>query len=433
VYRASYKLAASLHASIDEIIERWFTNGRIKHAPKGCRYNSPLLAVPKKDENGKMLGVRVCIDVRLLNDHLVENDRFMIPRIPDLLAAFGGRKLFGEFDLSEAFTQFRLSDESQQYTAFMWAGQQYMFVGCPYGIKHIPSLFQRYIANLFNDMPFVFPYIDNIAFASDSWEEHETHALAIVERLNSVHLRIKPTSVNIGNAEIKLLGHLINDRGIGIDPEKLAMVRSWPRPLAGKELASMLGLGSFLRDHIRYYGDITAPLEKLKREKTIEWTPVAIEAWTAFQTAFANAPFLRFPDLNKRFCVAHDASQTGIGAVLYQPDDDDDTITSDNIVAIFSKQLNPSQQNYPVYKKELWGMVCTLRKFHSIIWGRKDVTVYTDHKPLVHLKDQPHLSVTLQQWVDLIWDYDLKVKQTWCTPRRALCSLAYVPRYLSHV
>ena len=347
IYRASYKLAASLHSAISDVIARWFAAGRIKHAPKGCPYNSPLLGVPKKDENGKMTGVRVCIDIRLLNDFLVEDDRFMIPRIPDLLAAFGGRKLFGEFDLSEAFTQFRLSEESQPYTAFMWDSQQYMFVGCPYGIKHIPSLFQRYISNLFRDMPFVFPYIDNIAFSSDSWEEHETHAIAIVERLNSVGLRIKPSSVNIGNSEIKLLGHLINQRGIGIDPEKLDMVSKWPLPLTGKALASVLGLGSFLRDHIRYYGDITAPLEKMKRDKgDLVWTPVALESWEAFKLAFANAPFLKFPDLNKRFCIAHDASQTGVGAVLYQPDDEDDTITPDNIVAIFSKQLNPSQQNY---------------------------------------------------------------------------------------
>ena len=149
VYRASYKLALSLHSAIDDIIARWFKTGRITHAPKGCRYNSPLLAVPKKDDTGRMTGVRVCIDIRLLNDNLVEDDRFMIPRIPDLLAAFGGKKLFGEFDLSEAFTQFRLSESSQPYTAFMWQSQQYMFVGCPYGIKHIPSFFQRYFSNLF--------------------------------------------------------------------------------------------------------------------------------------------------------------------------------------------------------------------------------------------------------------------------------------------
>jgi putative transposase len=106
-----------------------------------------------------MTGVRVCVDVRLLNQYLKEDDRFPLPHIPEMLAAFSGGKLFGEYDLSEAYFQFKLKEESQQYTAFTWNKQQYVFVGCPFGIKHIPSLFQRYICNLFRDMPYVFPYI----------------------------------------------------------------------------------------------------------------------------------------------------------------------------------------------------------------------------------------------------------------------------------
>ena len=177
-------------------------------------------------------------------------------------------------------------------------------------------LFQRYMAHLFRDMPFVFPYIDNIAFASSTWEEHERHALAIVHRLNSVNLKIKPSSVNLGNHEIKLLGHIINKSGIGIDPEKRDMILQWPRPLTGTELASALGLGSFLRDHIRGYADITAPLERVKRQKDIDWAsdPTLDQSWQAFKRAFSIAPILRFPDLNKRICVARDAHRRVLAA-----------------------------------------------------------------------------------------------------------------------
>ena len=96
-----------------------------------------------------MTDVRLCLDVRLLNDYIVEDDRQPLPRIPDVLAEFAGSRLFGEFDLSEAYFQFRLAEQAQEYTAFTWGGQQYVFVGSPFGIKHIPSFFQRYIANLF--------------------------------------------------------------------------------------------------------------------------------------------------------------------------------------------------------------------------------------------------------------------------------------------
>jgi hypothetical protein len=122
------------------------------------------------------------------------------------------------------------------------------------------------------------------------------------------------------------------------------------------------------------------------------------------------APFLSFPNFNKRFVLATDASQTGVGGVLYQPDDEDNTMTKDNIIAIVSKQLNESQRRYPVYKKELWAVVYCLRKLHTYLHGRRDVTVLTDHKPLIHILKQQTLSAALQQWLDVVLDYDLTIK-----------------------
>lgn len=409
IYRPQYKIASALEPAVHEIIDRWLKTGKIKLAPR-TGFNSPLLAVPKKDDKGKMTGVRLCLDIRALNQHLVEKDNFQLPRINDMLAAFGGNALFGEYDLSEAYFQFRLSEESQRYTAFTWDGKQYVFVGCPFGIKHIPSLFQRFIANLFHDMPFVFAYIDNIAFASKDWEEHYEHARMIVERLNSVRLRIKPSSYNLGNTRINLLGHRISAKGIELDPEKVEMIEKWELPQTGERLQSALGLGAYLRDNIRHYADIAAPLEAVKKEKEIPWDDKLKRHWQLWKRAFASAPIISFPDFNKRFVLATDASQTGIGGILYQPDDDSDTITKDNIIAITSKQLNGSQRNYPVYKKELWAVVYCLRKFHSFLWGRKNVTVLTDHKPLIHILQQRQMTVALQQWIDVILDYDLSIK-----------------------
>lgn len=410
IYTPQYHISQSLEAAVDECLKRWYDQGRIAYAPSGCKFNSPLLAVLKKDDHGKMTGVRVCIDIRKLNKYLIEDDKFQIPHIPDMLRTLAGGRIFGEFDLSEAYFQFRVADKSQVYTAFTWKKQQYVFVGCPYGIKHIPSLFQRFIAQLFKDMPFVFTYIDNICFSSRNWKEHMEHAAAIIERLNSVNLRIKPSSVNIGNYQIRLLGHILTPSGIGIDPEKQQIMMQWPRPETGSELASFLGLGTFLRDHIRHYADLTAPLEKVKKMKEIVWSDELNQSWLAIRRAFATAPFLQFPDFTKRFAIATDASQTGIGGVLYQPDDDEDTITKDNIVAIVSKQLNESQRRYPVYKKELWAVIYCLRKFHTFVHGRRDVHVMTDHKPLIHILKQQTLSTALQQWLDVLLDYDLTIK-----------------------
>ena len=410
IFTKQYRTIHSLHDAIDAVVKRWYATGKTKLAPKNCKFNTPIIPVPKKDETGKMTKARVCGDLRKLNLYVVEDDKFQLPFIPDVLAAFAGGQLFGEYDLSEAYFQFRLADESQQYTAFTWDNIQYVFVGCPFGIKHLPSVFQRFMCNLFKDMPFVMPYIDNIGFASKSWDEHYQHAYAIMERLNSVNLRVNPSSYNLGNTRMRVLGHVISAQGVALDPEKTEMIHAWPLPLDGSSMASVLGLGAFLRDHIRHYADITAPLEPLKKQKVIEWNDNLKRHWDLFKRAFANAPILSFPNFDNKFVMAHDASQTGVGGVLYQPNDADNTITAHNIIAICSKQLNGTQRNYPVYKKELFGMIYCLRKFHQFIYGHRDVLALTDHKPLIHILSQRTMTVALQQWVDVLLDYDLTVQ-----------------------
>jgi len=410
IFRRQYKMPEALMDATREVILRWLLETKIIKAPKGCKFNTPLLVVPKYDKDGKIVGIRICTDVRQLNKYLIEDDRFEIPRIPDILSAFKGAKLFGEFDLKEAYNQFKIDEKGRELTAFTFENEQYMFQGCPYGIKHIPSHFQRFITHLFIDMPYVYPYIDNIVFASKNWADHELHAKAIIERLTSVDLTIKPASVNLGNTEIRILGHVIDQNGIRIDPEKKRIILEWPKPKTGAELASFLGLGTYLRDHVRHYADITAYLETAKKQKVIEWNDLLNDQWKLVKRAFSNAPYLKFPDFNNRFAFATDASNTGIGGILYQPDDDDGTITPYNIVSICSKKLTETQQRYPVYKKELWGIIYCLRKFHTYIWGRPDTIIYTDHKPLIHMFSQTNLSAALQQWLDVILDYNIEVR-----------------------
>ena len=62
---------------------------------------NPVLVVPKKDEFGKLTKIRVCIDPRLLNDHMSTDDHFELPNVTELLNHFANKKLFGEIDLFE--------------------------------------------------------------------------------------------------------------------------------------------------------------------------------------------------------------------------------------------------------------------------------------------------------------------------------------------
>ena len=398
------------YAATDEVMERWKREGKIEPAPVGCKYNNPITVVLKKDEFGKLTGVRPCLDPRKLNSALITGDKFQLPHIRDQLANFAGNAIFGEIDLQEAYLQFTLHPDSRPYTAFTWRGKQWMFVGCPFGLNLLPSFFQRIMSSIFSDLPFTFPYLDNLPFGSASWDDHRTHLLILLDRCTKANLKIKPTSIKFGHGSLKCLGHVLSKSGISIDPSKLDILKDWVPPTTGAGLMSFLGFVTFLRQHVRHFADLTAPLEAVKFSKVITWTPLMLEHFELTKQALSRAPFLKFPDFNVPFCVATDASNTGVGGVLYQPSPaDNGEITAENIVAICSKKLSSSQMNYAAYKKEFYGIVYCLKQFHCYLWGRTDTVIYTDHKPLTYIMQGAEPCEAIRRWLDTILEYRFTV------------------------
>lgn len=405
-----YPIKKALEPFVTAQVEKWKAAGKIKEAPAGCRYNSPLLAVPKRDDATRLLTmVRVCLDLRWVNSCCKNTDTHTIPHVAEVLENLAGCTLFGEFDLSDAYMQFLLDEYSQQFTAFTWQGVQYVFVGAIYGLAPLPAFFQRIMSQLFSGVHFVRPYLDNLPFGSADWDEHIEHALFIINRLTEANLKIKASAAKIGFTAMNCLGRVITRDGYMLDPKKQRDVQDIPFPTNGKAVMSFLGVVGYLREHIRHFAELAAPFEKLKGQSVITETPELRKHFELLKHAVLNAPLIRFPQPDKPLVLATDASNTGVGGVLYQPDEPGGPITANNIVYIVSKSLTASQRRYPAFKKELWAIVCCLRKMHVLLWGRP-FHVLTDHRPLTYLFSASKVSFVVEQWLDVIQDYSFTIE-----------------------
>jgi len=105
------------------------------------------------------------------------------------------------------------------------------------------------------------------------------------------------------------------------------------------------------------------------------------------------------------FYIMMDASGVGIGTVIYQlPNGDESKI---NFISFQVRALHKSEWNYPVYKKELLGIVFALNRFHQYIWGHR-FTLYTDHHPLTYIHEQKELPQIITNWKEMIFNYDFE-------------------------
>ncbi len=182
--RRQYNTPQAKHQAIKEQIQDWLHRKKIRIAPGGSNnynINNPLLAVPKVSGGQTIEGqYRICIDPRILNSWLKTDDKFDIPLIRKALEKFSKKRIFGELDLTEAFLQFPLDEESYKLLSFTWENIQYQFICMPFGVKFMTSYCHRIISEIFSNLEFVDPYVDNLPFAAESWEEHRKQLLDIL-------------------------------------------------------------------------------------------------------------------------------------------------------------------------------------------------------------------------------------------------------------
>lgn len=131
----------------------------------------------------------------------------------------------------------------------------------------------------------------------------------------------------------------------------------------------------------------------------------AIESFQSLKTALTTAPVLKHPDFCRPFFIQCDASDVGIGAVLFQKDDNGD----ENPIAFYSQKLNGCQKNYSVTEKECLAAVMAVKRFRLYVEMMK-FTVITDHASLKWLMNLKDLSGRLARWSLQLQAYNFEIE-----------------------
>ena len=96
----------------------------------------------------------------------------------------------------------------------------------------------------------------------------------------------------------------------------------------------------------------------------------------------SRAKLLAHPDPSAPLALVTDASTYAMGAVLQQR-----VRNTWQLLAFFSKKLNPAQQKYSAYDRELLAIYDAVRHFRHMLEARH-FTIFTDHKPITYAFEQ---------------------------------------------
>ena len=374
--------------------------------PSNSSWASPILIVAKRNHNGEITGIRMCIDYRKLNAVTVK-DAFPLPRIDDILDALSGSTVFSSCDLMSGYFNILVENDSIAKTSFVTPFGQWEYLRMPFGVCNGPSVFQRLMSACLHGLlgTVACAYLDDVIIFSGTWEEHLARLETVFLRFRDAKLKLKLDKCSFCMPEVQFLGHVVDSRGIRPDPSKTKKVSEWPTPANLDEVRSFLGLSTYYRRFVNNFAAVAKPLVRLmEKDVKFEWNSECEKAFKELKHLLTTAPVLAYPNFNEPFILETDASRFAIGGVLTQKGKDN----QEHPVCYYSRTLSKPEQNYSTTRQEMLGAVDSMKHFRTYLLGKK-FTLRTDHAALKYLQTMHEPTGQAARWLESLASFDFDV------------------------
>ena len=197
-----------------------------------------------------------------------------------MFTALTGGRAFSKLDLSQAYQQLVLCDESKPYTTINTHRGLYTYNCLPFSISAAPAIFQRTLETLLHSIPNVCVYLDDILVTGKTTKEHLDNLTEVLTRLETAGMRLKQQKCQFLMSEVEYLGHRITPDGLQPTLTKVNAITEAPAPMKPtltkvkatteapaptnvSELKAFLGLVNYYGKFLNNLATTVAPLYKL--------------------------------------------------------------------------------------------------------------------------------------------------------------------------
>lgn len=346
--------------------------------------------------------IRVCLDPQDLNK-AIKREHFKLPTLDEITSKLSGSRVYSTLDAKLGFWQLRLHDDCTDLCTFNTVFGRYKFLRMPFGISSASEVFHKRLLEHLDGLDGVCQFIDDLLIYGKDKEEHDLRLRKVLQKCREINIKLNRKKCKIGLTEITYLGHKISEHGISPDESHTDAIKNMPEPKNVKDLERFLGLVTYVGSFVPNLSDKTHILrELLKKDIEWHWSEHHTNSFNMIKQCLISPPVLQYYSLDKSVTLSVDASKHGLGACLLQ----------DGLpVCYASKSLNKTEQAYAQIEKELFACVFACEKFYTYIYGRSDITIETDHKPLISIINKPIVNAPprLQRMLMRLQPYSFKL------------------------
>ncbi|KAA3485545.1 RNA-directed DNA polymerase (Reverse transcriptase), Ribonuclease H-like protein [Gossypium australe] len=260
----------------------------------------------------------------------------------------------------------KMAPEDMEKTTFITMWGTFCYKVMPFGLKNDGATYQRAMVMLFHDMMHkeIEVYVDDMIVKSRGEREHVGNLRKLFERLRKFQLKLNPAKCTFRATLGKLLGFIVSERGIEVDPDKIKAIQELPPPRTQKEVRGFLGRLNYIARFIAQLTNQCDPIFRLLlKHNPGEWSEECQVAFDKIKQYLSDPPVLVLPTPRRPLILYLTVFENSIGCVLGQHDESG---KRERAIYYLSKKFTDYEAKYPSIEK--FSCVLILLSEYDIIY-----------------------------------------------------------------
>lgn len=328
--------------------------------------------------------IRFCGDYVHINRY-VERGHFPVPVVKHELAKIIKFPIYIDIDLANAYHQVPLGPITSKRLSVQtpWGQVEPMFM--PEGVSPASGVLQSIMHKIFSDFDeWSIVIFDNLLLLAESYEDAYNKLNEVLKRCVEYNIVLKFSKSFLGYRKVSFFGFDCTHKCFELSEKRKLEIAAMEMPKTLKEMQRFLGTAGFFGSFVPSFATLAAPLTDMTK-KNFSWDRTTWQldyenCFNEFKSALTKACAIYYPDYELTWILRTDASQTGVGAVLFQVAMVEG-IESLQPIGFTSKKFSAVAQRWSTFEQEGYATYYGVKQFEFYLRG-KEFIIETDHRNL---------------------------------------------------
>ena len=352
--------------------------------------------------------VRSCGDYRWVNAHIRMRHAF-IPDVREELQKLSGFKYFCDFDLTNAFHQFKLDKKTSELLSIQTIEGPIRPLFMPEGISPASAILQKHVREIFKDFAHdSLIMFDNLTIGAHTLDELFDKQKRFFDKCMEYNIFLKFSKSYFGVESIKFFGYIADGNGYRYEDSRIKALTDIQFPETGTEayrrqyMQMFNGTSNFISPCYVHttlgnkdtkdnplWADLIGPLADTTHKDfpwsdETKWPRDYRKDMDRLKKHLNKVTRLYYPDYNLPWVLRTDASQNGAGAILFQIREKEGVEIPEPIATVAHK-FSETATKWETIKQEGFAIFYAVKKLSHYLSG-KEFLIETDHRNLVYME-----------------------------------------------